>query len=220
MGAKGRNKKAMETINNGAELFKFSENLETIRINARAEADTLKTWEEGVHFDAVMSAARAKDAQEYDIKRAEELRMARAEYRASLPYAGLIKSLRQDNNKVVTILCGKKNSKRAALVADCYDAYVTSTRNFSDTRYNLQNALRVLLITTDGLTMKTDAKTSANIAGRLAHVFGAGVASTSALAKDADVAGVSLLTLAQFRRLLVTALSAIAVTGTVDIPAC
>lgn len=219
MGIKKNIVKAMATTNFNATLFTYAENIESVRMQASIELDILAQWDVDHNYADTVRAGLKKHATIEQKKRAEDIKIARAEYRESLPYAGIIRGLNADCAKAVTTLCGSKKSARYALVETAYNEYVKTAGSFSATHSSFENALANILLNADGLNLRTDAKTARNMAGRLANMFGVSCASTTALGKGTDVSGLSVLTLAQFRKLLVRGLSALAVSGTVDISA-
>lgn len=220
MGIKKNIVKAMATTNFNATLFTYAENIESVRMQASIELDVLAQWDENNNYADIVRAGMKKHATIEQVKRAENIKLARADYRASLPYASIIRGLNADCAKAVTTLCGSKKSARYALVEKAYNEYVASAGSFSATHNNFETALGNILLHADGLNLRTDAKTARNMAGRLANMFGVSCASTTALGKGTDVSGLSVLTLAQFRKLLVRGLSALAISGTVDVSAC
>lgn len=217
MGIKKNIVKAMATTNFNATLFNYADNIESIRVNASIELDVLTQWDTEHNYADIVRAGMKKHATIEQKKHAEDIKIARAEYRASLPYADVIRGLNADCSKAVTVLCGAKKSARYALVEKAYNEYVASAGKFSATHNSFETALGNILLNADGLNLHTDAKTARNMAGRLANMFGMSCASTTALGKGTDVSGLSVLTLAQFRKLLVRGLSALAVSGTVDL---
>lgn len=217
MSIKNNIKKAMATTNFNSILCDYSENIGSIRLQASIELDALKLWDDEHNYADTVRAGMKKHATIEQIKRAENIKIERAEYRASLPYGAIIRGLNADCAKAVTTLCGAKKSARYALVEKAYNEYVASAGKFSATHTSFETALGNILLHADGLNLRTDAKTARNMAGRLANMFGMSCASTTALGKGTDVHGLSVLTLAQFRKLLVRGLSALAVSGTVDL---
>ncbi len=217
MSIKNNIKKAMTTTNFNSILCDYSANIDSIRLQASIELDALKVWENEHNYTDTVRAGMKKHATIEQVKRAENVKTARAEYRASLPYGAIIRGLNSDCAKAVTTLCGAKKSARYALIEKAYNEYVKTAGSFSATHNSFETALGNILLHADGLNLRTDAKTARNMAGRLANMFGMSCASTTALGKGTDVHGLSVLTLAQFRKLLVRGLSALAVSGTVDL---
>ena len=219
MGKNGNIKKAMAT-NNNDNLYMIAETIVSIHINAIGESDAMKAWDINNHFEAIKKAGTAKNAFQYDIDRFESLKMARSIYHDSLPFVANYKADNAKLSKLQTAFIGNKKSARYALVMECYSAYTESARNLSGTRYNLEQALRTLLLHKNGLNLHTDAKTANDIVSRLVPVFGLKVATKTDHAKNENIGAMAVMSETAFKKTLVRALASLAMTGKVDISAC
>ena len=219
MGKNSNIKKAMAT-NNNDNLYRIAELIESVHVNAVGEFDAMTAWDTMHHYDAVKKAGMSKTAYQYDIDKFEALKVERSAYRESLPFVANYKADNTELSKLQTAFIGNKKSARHALVINCYDAYVESARNMSGVRYNLEQALRTLLLHKNGLCLHTDAKTANDIVSRLVPVFGLKIATKTDHAKNENIGAMAVMSETTFKKTLVRALASMAMTGKVDISAC
>lgn len=216
-----RVKKAMATATNNELLYTIAENAEAMKTSAIYEAVAINNWKTAFHYDAVITAGRAKDADEDAVKKAENAKQALHTFinSSNNPFHGEYKEASKKVNSAVRALAGKKDSARARLVSACYEAYVENVK-ISGKGVGLDNALRALILTKGGLDIRTDAKTASDIATRLVYAFGVTSANKAGFQSGRSVGAVQVMTEAQFKGVLFRALASMAMTGNIDLSAC
>lgn len=205
-----KNQAIMATMNPalGLTLLTVSRAINDIAVNADMEEKRVKAWETSVHFDARIKAGRAKDADERAKQDAQELREARKEFIKSLPYAGKIRECNSNITRAINEFVGAKNDKRAIAIDKAYDSYVRETTAMSTDRHETIADVAMLF----HACVKTDAVNERLLACRVVPCLGA-VKAGKADAKNGNKSGIRVLKRAEFVRMIMLCMYALAQTG-------
>lgn len=192
----------------GLTLLTVSRAINDIAVNANMESARVKAWETSVHFDARIKAGRAKDADERAKQDAQELREARKEFVKSLPYAGKIRECNSNITRAINEFVGAKNDKRAIAIDKAYDSYVRETTAMSTDRHETIADVAMLF----HACVKTDSVNERLLACRVVPCLGA-VKAGKADAKNGNKSGIRVLKRAEFVRMIMLCMYALAQTG-------
>ena len=192
----------------GITLLTVSRAINDIAVNADMESARIKLWETQNHFDARVKAGRAKDADARAIADAQELREARKEFVKSLPYAGKIRECNSNITRAISDFIGNKNDKRAIAIDKAYDSYVKETTVMSTDRHETIADVAMLF----HACVKTDSVNERLLACRVVPCLGA-VKAGKADAKNGNKSGIRVMKRAEFVRMVMLCMYALAQTG-------
>lgn len=193
----------------GLTLLTVSRAINDTAIAVDMESARVKAWEVQNHFDARIKAGRAKDADARAIADAQGLREARKMFVKSLPYAGKIRECNSNITRAIREFEGAKNDKRAIAITRAYDAYVRETTAMSVARLDTTDAVADLF----HVCVKTDTVNERLLACRVVPCLGA-VKAGKADVKAGNKSGIRVMTRAEFIRMIMLCMYALAQTGT------
>lgn len=179
-----------------------------IHVNVNMESARILAWETSVHYDARVKAGRGKNADERAKQDAETLRAERKAFIATLPYAGNIRKCNSVITRAITDFIGAKNDKRAVAIDKAYAAYVAETSAMSIDRAETIAAIAGLL----HVCVKTDSVNERLLAARIVPCLGACKAGKSDV-KQGNKSGIRVMKRAEFVRMIMLCLHALAETG-------
>lgn len=192
----------------GLTLLTVSRSISDIAVNADMESARVKLWETQNHFDARVKAGRAKDADARAIADAQALRESRKEFVKSLPYAGKIRECNSNITRAISEFIGNKNDKRAIAIDKAYDSYVRETTAMSTDRHETIADVAMLF----HACVKTDSVNERLLACRVVPCLGA-VKAGKADAKNGNKSGIRVMKKAEFVRMIMLCMHALAETG-------
>lgn len=192
----------------GLTLLTVSRAINDIAVNANMESARIKVWETENHFDARIKAGRAKDADARAIMDAQELRESRKAFVKTLPYAGKIRECNSDITRAISEFIGAKNDKRAIAIDRAYTSYVKETTAMSTDRHETIADVAMLF----HACVKTDSVNERLLACRVVPCLGA-VKAGKADAKNGNKSGIRVLKRAEFVRMIMLCMYALAQTG-------
>lgn len=192
----------------GLTLLTMSRAVNDIAVNADMESARIKLWETQNHFDARIKAGRAKDADARAIADAQDLREQRKEFVKSLPYAGKIRECNSNITRAISEFIGNKNDKRAIAIDRAYASYVKETTAMSTDRHETIADVAMLL----HVCVKTNSINERLLACRVVPCLGA-VKAGKTDAKNGNKSGIRVLKRAEFVRMIMLCMYALAQTG-------
>ena len=192
----------------GLSLLTISRAVNDIAVNVNYETTRVKAWETSVHFDARIKAGRAKDADARAKQDALELRESRKMFISSLPYAANIRKCNSDITRAIRDFEGAKNDKRALAINKAYNSYVKETSTMATDRHETIADIAMLL----HVCVKTDSVNERLLACRIVPCLGACKAGKTDI-KSGNKSGVRVMKRAEFVRMIMLCMYALAQTG-------
>ena len=205
-----KNQAIMATMNPalGLTLLTVSRSINDIAVAVDMESARVKAWEATNHFDARIKAGRAKDADARAIADAQALRERRKEFVKTLPYAGKIRECNSNITRAIADFIGAKNDKRAIAIDKAYASYVKETTAMSTDRHETIADVAMLF----HACVKTDSVNERLLACRVVPCLGA-VKAGKADAKNGNKSGIRVMKKAEFVRMIMLCMHALAETG-------